>query len=101
MATWGQLTIQTNEYNKEDTLYYSYGTSSDIFHFIFTYLDNEWGGSGGIEKFEEFISNERGEAQMEAYINHYLAMNCSGDVDLFVERYVNNNRFKLEREKRS
>jgi hypothetical protein len=100
MATWGQLKIQTSKYVEESTLYYDYGTCSHSFHFIFTYRDDDWYGDGMIHEFNEYKSRENGEAQMEAYINHFLADECSGDIGEFVGRYIVNNRFAKARQEK-
>jgi hypothetical protein len=94
MATWGKLKIQMSKYCKDTTLYYSYNTTSDTFYFAHNWVDNDWGGDGKVHKSEDYLNNEYGEAQMEAYINHYINMECSGDVEEFVKRYITNNRFK-------
>lgn len=96
MATWGKLKINTNKYETDSTLYYDYSTTSDIFFFKGTWVDNESYGDGKIHEWKEYLSDEQGEAMMEAFINHYMAMNCSGDVERFVDRYIKNNRFVWE-----
>ena len=96
MSTWGKLKIRTSKYAKDSTLYYDYLTSVDSFHFIYEWLDDDWGGTGKVEKRDEYQSMNDGIAQMEAYIHHFLAFNCSGDIDRFVERYIKNNRFADE-----
>lgn len=98
MATWGKLKIQTSKYCKDTTLYYEYNTTADSFYFNWNWLDNDWGGDGKVHESKDYVSNEMGEAQMEAYINHYLHMNCSGDINDFTERYVTNNRFAKARD---
>ena len=93
MATWGKLKIQYNKYRPDDTLYYEYSTTCDQYYFLWTYKDDDWGGDGKIRKYENHVGPDSGAAQMEAYINHILADECSGNVEEFVERYIKNNRF--------
>ena len=92
MATWGKREIRINKYDPPSTMYYHYNTTVDAYYFKIIW--NEDFGLGN-ERFEteDRMGLEVGEAMMEAFINHILAFECSGDVEQFVERYVKNNRF--------
>ena len=96
MSTWGKIKIRISEYDKDDTLYYDYNTTCDQYYFEWTWTDNDWGGDGKVHESEEHSWPRSGEAQMEAYINHILAFDYSGNVEAFVERYIKNNRFADE-----
>jgi len=97
MATWGKRKIKINSHLPESTMYYEYNTTSDQYY-INSIINEDFGL--GIECYEsEFrCGPEAGEAMMEAFINHVLAYQCSGDVEQFVERYITNNRFSKVKE---
>ncbi len=92
MATWGKRKVKINNHSPESTMYYEYSATSDQYYIEI--IINEDFGLGN-ERFEsEFrCGPDVGEAMMEAFINHVLAYQCSGDVDRFVERYITSNRF--------
>jgi hypothetical protein len=96
MATWGKKTIKVNKYEPETTLYYDYNTTVDAYYF--RYKGQEDYGLG-YEQFdvETRMSQEQGEAMMEALINHILYFECSGDEEKFMEEYVKNNRFRNQK----
>lgn len=93
MATWGKKQIKINAYEPESTMYYEYGTVCDSYYFK-TIWNEDFGMGNERFETEERMSQEVGEAMMEAFINHILAFNCGGDIDRFIERYIANNRFR-------
>jgi hypothetical protein len=99
MATWGKLKISIEDFDPENnTVYYEYNTTSDQYYFeVNTKLDYGLGYED--YKSEYRFSPEIGEGLMEAFINHLLNFECSGDEDLFIERYIKNNKFKKAQER--
>lgn len=95
MATWGQKTVHYDKYCPYSSLYCTYSTSSDIYYLN---LKTEKDYGIGNEKFENeycFGLNE-GEVMMEAFINHILNFEYSGNEEAFIERFIKKNRFKEE-----
>lgn len=95
MATWGKITINPNKFNKDETFYYDYNTTSDCYYFHHV-GEEDYGLGSEFFDIEERYSLERGELLMEALICHTLAFECGGDIQEFVKRYIDNNRFLLK-----
>lgn len=95
MATWGQKKVHYNKYSPESSLYYEYNTSSDQYKLR---LKTEMDYGMGIEKYENdyHFGPDEGEVIMEAFINHILAFDYSGNEEAFIERFIKKNRFKGE-----
>ena len=95
MATWGQKKVHYDKYSAESSLYYEYNTTSDLYRLN---LKTERDYGLGIEKYENsyIFGPDEGEIIMEAFINHILAFDFSGNEEAFVKRFIKNNRFKGE-----